>query len=75
MEPFAFRTPVAIPEIGADAGDWIDYDPSDPASVYIIKEVSLRATLRAFSRVRALAAFDPSCGRGIVPQPRLRRLK
>lgn len=73
-EPFAFRTPIAIPEIGADAGDWIEYDPEDPDLVYVIREIPKRAALDAFNRLRCLFSALPS-DYGAERLPQLRRLK
>lgn len=76
MEPFSFRTPIAIPDIGAEAGDWIDYHPEDPQAVYVIKEVPRRLALETFTRLRSLSSFlpDPS-GDDDARRPPLRRLK
>lgn len=60
MKPFAFRTPVAIPELGAEAGDRIDYDPAVATAVYVIREVPLHHALETFRRVRDLADALPA---------------
>lgn len=72
-EPFAFRTPVSIPEIGADAGDWIEYSPRRPNQVYIIKVVPKHMALDTFSRIRSLtAALPPEQVKEVPPVGRSR---
>lgn len=72
--PFAFRTPVDIPELDAKAGDWIDYHPADSSSVFVIHTVPKSWALRVICRHPSLSYYLPSvCDGG--SQPGLRRLK
>lgn len=65
-EPFAFRTPVAIPELGAEAGDWIDYNPEFPDRICVVKRAPHHvAAVDAINRVRSRLALPP------VERPRL----
>lgn len=77
-EPFAFRTPVAIPELGADPGDWIDYDPEDPTAVYVIREVPRAWAMDVLGRYRALLDELPADAHAPAPPigyPRLQLLR
>lgn len=77
MEPFAFRTPVAIPELGAESGDWIECHPDDPCSVYVIHEVPRAIAAAVFDRIAMLTASlpPPSCASRDDSPPQIRRLK
>lgn len=55
MRGFHFRSPVPIPELGVEAGDSIDYDPSDPSGVYLIRRVPKAEALAVMSQYRSIA--------------------
>lgn len=74
-EPFAFRTPIAIPEIGAEVGDAILYREDHPGFVQVVKRVPVAEAMGSLRELRELADVLPPDPAAEPPPIGARRLE
>lgn len=66
MQQFHLRLPCDVPELDIRAGDSIDYHPSTPDTVYVVRRISKARTLSVLTRYRSVSRHLP---RGLLPVP------
>lgn len=68
--PVSFPTPVAIPQLRAEAGDWIYIDPSDPETPVSVVSHIQRGEVEGFlATADAVSPLVAHLAAALTPQP------